>query len=344
MRSSEPPANVTLADVAKRAGVSAMTVSRVVNDRYGVSEPTRERVERAIQELGYRPNTLARGLRANNSSTLGLLVPDITNPYFPEIVRGAEDTALEAGYTVFLSNVIEDTRREAAALRALGERRVDGVIVCSPRLPQARLHALLRHHPAAVVINRPTPVGVAGSVRLDHQHAMRAAVAHLHALGRRRIGVLAGPERSHAARERVRGIELAAHDLELDIPQGRIVRLAPTVEGGAAGAAALLTREALDALLCFNDLVAAGALQACAASGRRVPDDVAVVGHDDIAFARMFHPALTTLHVPKYDIGVNAMRILLDRIEGRNRHAEVIVRPELVVRASTDPNAQEESV
>lgn len=336
-----PSTSITLADVAERAGVSAMTVSRVVNGRAGVGESTRERVERAVQELGYRPNVLARGLKANRSSTLGLIIPDITNPYFPEIVRGAEDVALEADYTVFLSNATEDTRREAAALRTLEERRVDGVIACSPRLSTSELHALLRRHAAAVVINRPTPINVAGSIRLDHEHGMRAALKHLHVLGRYRIGVLAGPERSHAGRERVQGIRTAARELGLDVPTDRFLPVAPTVDGGASGTSELLERHPnLDALVCFNDLVAAGALQACAAIGRRVPDDVAVVGYDDIAFARMFHPALTTLHVPKYDIGVNAMRILLDRIEGRNRHAEVILRPELVVRASTDPTAR----
>lgn len=336
MSFDESPPSVTLSDVAKRAGVSAMTVSRVVNGRSGVSKKTRARVEQSIGELSYRPNSLARGLKANRSATIGLLIPDITNPYFPEIVRGAEDLALKAGYTVFLNNAIEDPKREAAALRTFEERRVDGVIACSPRLPRTELHALLQRYSSAVVVNRRAPIDVAGTVRVDHEYGVRLALEHLYSCGRRRIGILAGPKQSYAGRERLQGIADAASELTLTIPSDYFIHGAPTVEGGMAAAAAILERHhQIDGLLCFNDLVAAGALQACSASGRHVPDDVAVVGYDDIAFARMFHPALTTLHVPKYDLGANAMRILLDRMEGLNRHAEIILRPKLVVRAST---------
>ncbi len=329
-------ARVTIEDVARAAGVSAMTVSRVINDQSGVSDTTRERVREAVQRLGYRRNSLARGLKARHSHTIGLVVPDITNPYFPEIVRGAEDTALEAGYTVFLSNAIEDQQREAASLRILEERRVDGVIVVSPRLPERRLHALLRTHRAAVVVNRTAPPEVAGAVRLDHASGMRQAIDHLRSLGRSRFGVLAGPNSSFAAVERLRAIEATLRELGIPLPDGRVVRTAPYIDDGAAATQRLLRAQPeVDALLCYNDLVAAGALQACAALGRAVPEQVAVVGFDDIPFARLFTPSLTTLHVPKYDLGVNAMRILLDRIAGRNVRAEVVLRPTLVVRGST---------
>jgi LacI family transcriptional regulator len=327
---------VTLADVAREAGVSAMTVSRVVNERPGVAAATRRRVRRAIETLGYRPNIVARGLKAARSHTLGLLVPDITNPYFPAIVRGAEDVAFAAGYTVLLNNVIEDVGREAAALQAFEDRRVDGVIAVSPRLPEERLHELLGRCDAAVVINRRAPASVAGSVRVDHEHGAQLGVRHLRAGGCRRIGVLAGPPESHAGHERRRGIaaELERHGLRLadaDVEPGP-----PTLDGGARAAAALLRRRPeLDGLMCFNDLVAAGALQALAEHGRRVPDDVAVVGYDDIPFARMFTPPLTTLHVPTYELGAHAMRMLLTRMDGRQRSVGIVVQPELVVRGST---------
>jgi len=318
-----------------------MTVSRVLNDQPGVGPARRAQVRSAIEALGYRRNILARGLKAQQSHTLGLIVPDITNPYFPEIVRGAEDVALEAGYGVFLSNAVEDQEREATSLRLMEERRVDGVIVVSPRLPERRLHALLRTHRAAVVVNRSAPPEVAGAVRLDHVSGVMQAIDHLLSLGRRRIGVLAGPHSSFAARERVAGIRAGLEARGMPLSPASILDSAPTIDGGADAAARLLgSADRLDALLCYNDLVAAGALQACAASGRRVPEDVAIVGFDDIAFARMFTPPLTTLHVPKYDLGVNAMRILLDRIAGRNVRAEVVLRPTLVVRGSTVPGPQ----
>ncbi len=331
-------ARVTIQDVARAAGVSAMTVSRVLNDQPGVSETRRAQVRATIDALGYRRNSLARGLKARQSHTLGLVVPDITNPYFPEIVRGAEDVAMEAGYGVFLSNAVEDQEREATSIRLMEERRVDGIIVVSPRLPEQRLLDLLRAHRAAVVVNRSAPPEVAGAVRLDNVSGVVQAIDHVLALGRRRIGVLAGPDSSFAARERLTGIQLDLEARGMTLSPGRVLKSAPTIEGGTAAAARLLAQEPdLDALLCYNDLVAAGALQACTAAGRRIPDDVAVVGFDDIAFARMFTPPLTTLHVPKYDLGVNATRILLDRIAGRNVHAEVVLRPTLVVRGSSLP-------
>ena len=330
--------HVTLADVAGEAGVSVMTVSRVVNDRPGVGPATRRKVRDAIRLLGYRPNIVARGLKAARSHTLGLLVPDITNPYFPDIVRGAEDVAFEAGYTVLLNNVIEDVEREAAALLAFEDRRVEGVIACSPRLPEDRLHELLRRHEAAVVVNRRAPPVVAGSVRVDHEVGGRSIVRHVLASGARRLGLLAGPPDSAAGQERRTGIEreLAGHDV--DLPLNRILPGRPTLEGGTSAAHELLDRAPdVDALICFNDLVAAGALQALTERGLRVPDDVAVVGYDDIAFARMFTPPLTTLRVPTYELGAEAMRMLLARMQGRQRSVGIVVQPELIVRGSTRP-------
>lgn len=336
MDAERVPEKVTLAHVAAKAGVSVMTVSRVVNDRPGVGDSTRRRVRDAIDALGYRPNIVARGLKASRSRTLGLLVPDITNPYFPEIVRGAEDVAFAAGYTLLLNNVIEDVDREARALQAFEDRRVDGVIACSPRLPEERLHGLLVRHDAAVVVNRRAPARVAGSVRVDHEHGAQLAVRHLLQTGRRELGVLAGPRESHAGRERRRGIAQALAEAADGLPADRTVFGAPTVAGGRRAAEALLERApGVDGLICFNDLVAAGAMQTLAERGRGLPDDVAVIGYDDIPFARMFTPALTTLHVPTYDLGVHAMRMLLARMEGRQRSVAIVLQPELVVRASS---------
>lgn len=326
-----------------------MTVSRVINGRSGVAERTRERVSEAIERLGYRPNSLARGLKARVSNTVGLVVPDITNPYFPEIVRGAEDVALESGYGVFLSNTVEDIEREARSLRHMEERRVDGVIVISPRTPDARLLTLLEAHPASVVVNRKMPAKVSGSVLLDNAAGIRQAVEHLTKLGRTQFALLVGPASSHAATERLAAARSELNDHALTLSPGRVVRTAPTVREGAKAAMQLLRSERQaadphadparyhgpDAMLCYNDLVAAGALEACAALGIRVPEDLAIVGFDDIPFASMFTPALTTLHVSKYELGATAMRMLLDRIHGRGGPATVMLQPTLVVRGSS---------
>lgn len=336
MRSRQGLDKTTLADVASRAGVSAMTVSRVVNGAEGVGERTRRRVQEAIEELGYRPNIVARGLKASRSGTLGLLVTDITNPYFPEIVRGAEDVAFRADYTVLLSNVLEDVEREARALQAFEDRRVDGVIACSPRLPDDMLHQLLARQGAAVVVNRWAPADVAGSVRVEHQRGARLAVEHLHSIGRRRLAVLAGPEQSYAGRERLEGVVATTAELGMELPPSRRVHGMPNMEGGQEAASTLLDIDQhVDSIFCFNDLVAAGAMQELRRRGMVVPDDVAVVGYDDIPFARMFTPSLTTLHVPTYELGKHAMQVLLDRMEGRHRHVGILFQPRLVVREST---------
>ncbi len=329
---------VTLADVARRAGVSIMTVSRVVNDRPGVGEATRARVRSAIAQLGYRPNIVARGLKARRSRTIGLLVPDVTNPYFPDIVRGAEDVAIRHGFTLLLTNVIEDVDREASALLAFEDRRVDGVIAASPRLDDERLLPLLARHAAAVIVNRRSDPDVAGSVRIDHEHGARMAIRHLAEAGRREIAVLAGPAYSHAGRERLLGADRETRERGLLLHEHRIVPGPPDVDGGARAAHALLAHDPeIDGLLCFNDLVAAGALQAATELGLSVPRDLSVIGYDDILFARMFTPALSTIRAPTYDLGRHAATMLLDRMRGEGRGVDIVLQPELIVRGSTVP-------
>ncbi len=338
-----PTGRVTLADVAARAGVSEMTVSRVVNDRPGVGSRTRERVRDAIESLGYRPNVLARGLKAASLRTIGLLVPDVTNPYFPEIVRGAEDVAIRHGYTLLLANVIEDPARETQAIQAFEDHMVHGVIACSPRLGDEELYRLLGHQRAAVLVNRRSDQRYAGSVRIDHELGARMILRHLHDVGCRRPAFLAGPEHSHAGKERLRGLIAEAEALGVDLPPERVVPCTPTVEGGAATAGELLRRHpCVDALVCFNDLVAAGALQAATDAGVPVPRELAVAGYDDIVFAKMFTPGLTTVRAAKYQLGERAASMLVDRIGGRAYGADVVLAPELVVRGSTvgfDPEA-----
>lgn len=327
---------ITLADVATRAGVSLMTVSRVVNDRPGVGKHTRERVREAIDTLGYRPNIVARGLKAASSRTIGLMVPDVTNPYFPEIVRGAEDVASERGYTLLLTNVIEDTARETQAMQTFEDHLVDGVIACSPRLDNHELYPLLQRQRAVVLVNRRSDPRFAGSVRIDHELGARLLLKHLYQVGCRRPAFLSGPGHSHAGRERMLGLDREARDLDIDLPRSRVLPCPPTVEGGAKAARQMLEREPrIDALLCFNDLVAAGALQELKELSVGVPSEIAVTGYDDIVFAKMFTPGLTTIRAPTYDLGQQAVGMLFDRMRGRGRGIDIVLQPELIVRGTT---------
>lgn len=325
----------TLADVARAAGVSLQTVSRVVNGRGETSETTRRQVLEAITTLDYRPNGIARGLRARASHTIGVVVPDIANPFFPEIVQGIDAEASAAGYAIFLCNAIEDATREGEVLRLLEERRVDGVIVCSPRQDDDRLIAALRRHPAAVVINRDMPAEIAGVIRVDYAQASRLAVEHLLARGRRHIGMIAAPATSRGARERIAGFDSVLRERGLDHLTTAICEGAPTLEGGRTAAAALLAeRPALDAMFCYNDLMAAGALAILKAGGRSVPTEVAVIGCDDILFASLFSPPLTTFQIDKPDIGTLAVRVLLERMRGKTYQPHIVFQPRLVIRDS----------
>lgn len=325
----------TIADVAREAGVSTQTVSRVLNDKAELNPSTRRRVVGVIERLGYSPNSVARSLVTNRTYAIGLTVPDICNPFFPDIARGAEDTAREHGYEVFLCNTIEDPDREEAVLRALENRKVDGAIVCSSRLPDAKLHPWLARQRAAVLVNRPAPAEVAGSVRMDDAAGTTRAVGHLLGGGRRVIGFLSGPPRSHSRAERTRGYEAAVLEAGVGPEADLVVPCDPTVEGGYAAARALLAaRSDTDGLVCYNDLAAVGALRACAELGKSVPADVAVVGCDGIMISGLVSPALTTLRAPKYEIGAQAVGMLLKQIAGDREQPEVVLQPELVVRDS----------
>ena len=326
---------VTITDVARLAGVSAMTVSRVINGRGDVRRETRQRVMRAIAQLEYSPSQAARSLTTHRSHTLGLLVPDITNPFFPAIVRGAEDVAWNEGYAVSLTNTVEDQERERSALEHFVRHRVDGLIVCSARLPDAVLGTLLGRHPACVLVNREPPPGATAScVEVDDALGTRLAFNHLVAAGRRTIGLLAGPLRSASSHRRRAGfrdgLEAAVMERSLDLVEDG----EPGEDGGRSAMHKLLARRPdLDAVVCYNDVVALGALLALAESGRVVPADVAVVGCDDIRLAGLTVPPLTTLRTDTYALGRQAAELLFERIRG-GAPRRIVLKPELVVRAS----------
>jgi LacI family transcriptional regulator len=326
---------ITIADVAREAGVSSQTVSRVINNKGEISIDTRSSVQAVIARLGYRPSSIARSLATKRTHTIGLSVPDIANPFWPEIARGVEDVTWEQGYHVFLCNTTEAPEREETILQLLEDKRVDGVVVAGSRLPDERLLQLLSHHSAAVLVNRTLAGSQAGVVRIDARDGAIQAVGHLLASGRRRIGFLAGPTTSQNSHAHMSGYLAACAAAGLPADQNRISPCPPTLEGGYQAVKALLDRHPnLDALYCYNDLVAIGVLRACGECGLRVPDDIAVVGFDDILLASLVTPSLTTLGVSKYDIGASAARMLFAIIQGRAETSELVVKPTLVRRAS----------
>lgn len=325
---------VTISDVARRAGVSTMTISRVVNNRGEVHPETRERILQVIEELGYRPSSVARSLITQKSQTIGLLVPDITNPFFPDIVRGAEDVAYREGYTLYVSNIDEKPERERLVMQRFEASMVDGLILCAPRQHANELYPLLQRHPHAVVINREVPLELAGSVVNDDLFGSMRAVHHLLASGRNRIGCLAGPPTSRTGQLRVQGFETALAATGQHLDRTLIETCDPNEHGGHEGLLRLLVRHPdLDGVVAFNDLVALGALQAAQEHQISVPGQLAVIGNDDIRMAALATPPLSTIRIDRYRLGQMAMEMLLEQIQGSPGRT-VTLRPELVVRQS----------
>jgi LacI family transcriptional regulator len=330
---------VTMSDVARQAGVSLMTVSRVINNKGDVSNETRQRILEIIASLGYRPSAIARSLATKETCTIGLVIPDVTNPFFADIARGVEHLAYSKGYHVFLCNSEEDPQRELAVIQSLEEKRVDGLILCSSRLEEEKLADVLANLPPVVLINRrlhQAGEDTFDTVILDDEQGGWLATHHLIQGGHQRIGFLAGPAASYSGAGRRTGFLAALKEADIEPEAGWISHCLPSVEGGYEATRQLLDMyPQLTALFCYNDLVAVGALQASNELKRRVPEDLAIVGHDDIPLAALVSPALTTCRVPRYELGARAVNALLERLRDcPGGCQQSVLQPELVIRES----------
>jgi DNA-binding LacI/PurR family transcriptional regulator len=328
--------SVTIRDVARRARVSVATVSRVVNrSPHRVSSTTERRVRTAVRALGYRANIIAQGLKKRSSRTVALIVPDISNPFFPAVARGIEDTARHHGYAVLLCNTYEDLARENAYLALLRHRWVDGVIFATVGSNTRHLRALQRARLPVVLVARDVEGLSIDTVRVDNFRGEYEATRHLLRLGHRRIAHIAGPPALHVAAERRRGYLEALRSAGLG-GEALIVEGDFTADGGRRAMEGVLrSQPTITAVAAANDLMAIGAVEALRQVGKRVPEDVAVVGFDDITFASLVTPALTTVAQPKYRMGQMAMERLLQLLHGGDaRSRQTVLIPELVVRES----------
>lgn len=331
---------VTIDDVARKAGVSMMTVSRVINKKEGVSAETSQRILAIIDELGYRPSSLARGLATNKTATIGLVIPDIGNPFFSDFARGVEHSAYAHGYSVFLCNTDEDVSREISLIDSLEEKRVDGLILCSPRLDDETLCRTLKHFPNAVLVNRtlglPGDECMNSAVDNDDYLGAILAVEHLIQAGHTEIGFLAGPEASISSQKRIRGFQAAFEENQLPYESEWVWPCHPNAEAAKTTASEFLAKyPQITALFCYNDLVAVGALNAAANMNCQVPEELAIVGFDDIPVASLVRPALTTVRVARHQLGIEAINLLLSQIENSANPGQVItLKPDLIVRQS----------
>ena len=312
------PRIATIRDVAARAGVSTATVSRALRKSDSVLPGTRQRVEEAAQALRYRPSGVARSLKLRRTSTIGLIVTDIENPYFPQIISAIEDAARERGHSVLLADGRRDPEREIASLDLLGDREVDGLIIASSELT-VRHQDRIREVPCPVVIiNSESTVAAVPAVLSDNVSGGYLAAEHVLALGHRNIAYLASPRQDdRAAGDRLIGTRTRLQESGLPADALRVV---PTEEGvdGAERASrhVIETYPDTTALLCHNDLTAIGAMRGLRAAGLRVPHDVSVMGFDDIRMAPYVDPALTTIRQATDEMARWAIASLLARIRG----------------------------
>jgi DNA-binding LacI/PurR family transcriptional regulator len=327
---------VTMNEIAARAKVSLGTVSHVLNKSAKVRDPMRLRVEAAIEDLGYQPSQLARGLRRSTTDLIGMIIPDITNPFFPSIVRGAEDTAYKQGYRLVLCNADNNPEKEITYLKDLNSFLPAGLLVIPSEESDLPRH--LRDQNSNVVFVDRCPETWKGDVVMaNNEGGGYQAGRHLLDMGHRVIAAIVGPQQLSSARDRLTGFKRALHEVRVKLPADRIEECAFNAESGVIAAMRLLqTTPRPTAIFAANDLLASGVLSAMRRMKLRCPEDVSLIGFDDLDFARMTNPALTTIRQPAYQLGVTACQILLARIRSPQNTQVITLETTLKMRDSVE--------
>jgi LacI family transcriptional regulator len=321
---------VTVRDIARIAGVSISTVSRALSSPDMVNEATRARVQETARKLGYKPNLNARNLISGRSGAIGLVVPDLENPFFGSMAKGVQARARAAGYAVFIADTDEDASVEGEIIRGLSQQ-VDGVIVCSARGTDASIQQLSRDMPL-VLVNRRVPE--VPSITFDHAESFRSVMGHLMALGHRRIAYAGGPQTSWSNLQRAQAFEAAGQEFqELELID--LGNFQPVFTGGIH-AGDLAIASGATAVIAFNDLVAVGLMDRLRQRGLSVPGDISVTGFDNVPVSTLVWPTLTTVDFPRVQMGRTSVDALLEALHGTPRMADGHDIPfELVVREST---------
>ena len=335
-RKRKPNKAPSIYDVAKEARVSVFTVSAVINDKAHVGKSLKRRVDAAIKKLSYRPNLLARSLAKRRTHTIGIVVPDISNPFFPLVVRGAEDAAQKHGYNILLCDSDDRLEREQECLEVLLAKRVDGILLT--KAPQPFTPSLKQMIDDVkvpfVLLMRTYPELTKDAVVTDDYKGAYEAVSQLARAGHRRIGLLGGPMTVSNGRERWKGFRDALQANGLTHEPELVIQGDYRMESGYRGGHALLSRTP-DGVYVANYLMTVGLLKAAEEMGMRCPEDFGLVSFDDYPWLAVFRPRLTTVELPKYQIGFEATELLLERIKGEpGRGGTVKLAPELHVRES----------
>jgi LacI family transcriptional regulator len=326
-------------DVAERAGVSVTTVSHVINETRPVSDELRQRVLAAIDELGYQPNVLARSLRRGETHTIGMIVPDSANPFFAELARGIEDTSFEHGYNLILCNSDGDLDKELIYADVLTEKQVDGILFVAAGVSTDHIRALQERRIPVVIVDREIPDVSVDQVLTDNARGGWLATRHLLELGHRCIGCITGPSDVTPSAERVTGYRQALSEGGIPLDEVLIVKGDFQYGSGYRAARQILARDdPPTAIFTCNDLMAVGAISAAVEMGRQVPVNLSVVGFDDVRLASFANPPLTTIVQPKYEMGVLATTMLLERMRNHDiPPRRRLLDTSLLIRQSTAP-------
>jgi len=329
---------ITIRDIAKRAGVSVATVSHVINNTRFVSEELREKVRKVMEELDYHPNLVAGSLRRKKTNTIGLIVPDNSNPVFAELSRAIEDIGFSSGYSVILCNSAYNLDKEIKYVRVLRSKRVDGLIIIPTTVQATYINQLVDSGLPVIILDRTVPDAKTDSVLLDNYQGTYDATVHLIKLGHSLIAYIDRPFDLPHSLDRLRGYRKALEENGIQLKDELIVRGGFDYEGGAEAMQKLLKRKPTPtAVIAFNDISAIGAIRAIEDCELKVPQDISIVGFDDIPQSSFTTPRLTTVHFPKYRMAEVAFELLQKKLEGTSsdRRAEIVLPLRLVVREST---------
>jgi LacI family transcriptional regulator len=336
----------TIRDVAKRAGVAPITVSRVINNSGYVNEKTRARVEAAIADLGYVPNVLARSLRSRRTDTLGLILTDISNPFWTTVARGVEDAASDAGFNVILCNTDESETEEDKYLHVLVQKQVDGVLLVPARSVVEPIKFVQSQNTSVVVLDRRIPNSQTDVVRCDSEDGAYQLTCLLLSLGHRRIAMLSGPRGVSTAEDRVAGYGRALAEAGVGFDAAPVCYGKFSLESGYDMTLQVLARTPRpSALFAGNNFIAIGALRALRDAGLRVPEDLALVGFDDLPEDLVVDPFLTVAAQPAYEMGRQATELLLARLseETPAAYQEIVLPTVIVVRESSGQVLEQQS-
>ncbi|MZI91990.1 substrate-binding domain-containing protein [Vibrio sp. CAIM 722] len=328
----------TMKDIAKLAGVSTSTVSHVINKTRFVSEDISARVNAAAKELNYAPSALARSLKMNRTKTIGMLVTTSTNPFFGEVVKGVERSCYHQGYSLILCNTEGDTERMRASIDTLLQKRVDGLMLMCTTMEGEPLTEFERYPDIPVVVMDWGPTVNSSDKILDNSYqGGYMATKHLIDLGHTEVGCITGPLHQHQAQNRFSAFKQALADHKIPLNDQWVIESNFECEGGFSAMTQLIEAKTMpSALFICNDMMAMGAINAATEHGIGVPNDLSIVGYDDIRIAQFMSPALTTIHQPKYRLGKAAVEALLAKLQGLNNTPQVIqLEPTLMARKST---------